>query len=73
MAKMSEADALALLTGAVDLIARMASLLPTLTQAVADAKAGLSETNLAALNDKVTLAHADIQSLDAKLQALKND
>ncbi|MET0375798.1 MAG: hypothetical protein ABW128_16265 [Rhizorhabdus sp.] len=72
MAKVNEADALALLTGAVDLIARMASLVPTLTKAVQDARAGLSTTDLTELNDKIVLAHADVQSLDAMLQALKN-
>jgi hypothetical protein len=72
MAKLTEADALALLTSTVDVITRMATLLPTLAQAVQDVKAGLSETDVTALNDKIVLAHADVQALDAKLQELKN-
>lgn len=72
MAKMTQTEALALLTGATDLIARMASLIPTLTQAVSDAASGLAETDEAALNDKIALAHGDIQSLDAQLQSLRN-
>jgi len=72
MPKISQSDALSMLITATDMIARMASLVPVLTQAVQDAKNGLTETDQAALNDKIVLAHADVQSLAAKLETLRN-
>lgn len=72
MAKITEVEALALLVGATDLLARVASLIPTLAQALQDVKNGLNETNASELNDKIVLAHADVQNLNDQLQALRN-
>ena len=72
MAKISQTDALSMLITATDMIARMSSLIPVLTQAVRDAKDGLAETDEAALNDKIVLAHADVQTFAAQLEQLRN-
>jgi len=72
MAKISQTNALSMLITATDMIARMSSLIPVLTQAVRDAKDGLAETDAAALNDKIVLAHADVQTFAAQLEQLRN-
>lgn len=65
MAKMTEADALGLLEAA----SRVAALIPTLLANWQALKDGLS-ADAADLNAKIVQAHADVQELDAKLQAL---
>jgi hypothetical protein len=72
MAKLNETDILALLTGAVDLIAQIAALVPSIAQAIDDASAGLAETDSAALNERIAATHGEIQTLSAQLEALRN-
>lgn len=66
MAKMTEAEAFALLESA----ARVAALVPTLLANWAAIKDGLATSNPAELNAKIVAAHNDVQALDAQLQAL---
>lgn len=66
MAKMTEADAFALIEAA----ARVAALVPTLLANWAAIKDGLAEDRADELNAKIVAAHADVQALDAQLAAL---
>lgn len=72
MAKLSEADVLALMTGAVDLVSRLAVLLPTLAASVQNVRDGLAETDADALNDKIVAAHDRIQDAAQQLEALRD-
>lgn len=66
MAKMTEAEAYALLETAV----RVSSLLPTLLANWQAIKDGLATSDQAELNGKITAVHADVQALDAQLAGL---
>lgn len=71
MAKMTELEALQLLTSAASLAAQLSSLIPALVSNFQAIKDGLASDDADALNDRIVVAHADIQALDAQLQALK--
>ena len=72
MAKMTETEALNLLTGATALIAQLAVLVPALAQNLAAIKDGLDDDNAADLNAKIVVAHAEVQVLNDRLQALRS-
>lgn len=71
MAKMSEMEALNLLTGATALIAQLAVLIPALAQNLSAIKDGLDDDSADDLNTKIVTAHADVQVLNDRLQALR--
>lgn len=72
MAKMTELEALQLLTSAASLAAQLAGLIPSLVSNFQAIKDGLASEDADALNAQIVAAHADIQKLDAQLQALRN-
>jgi len=71
MAKMTETQAVELLGAATALSAQLAALVPALVQNWQAVKDGLATDDMNALNDQIVGVHADVQSLDAQLQALK--
>lgn len=73
MAKMTELEALQLLTSAASLAAQLSSLIPALVGNFQAIKDGLASDDADALNERIVAAHADIQALDAQLQALKTE
>lgn len=72
MAKMTENEALNLLTGATALIAQLAVLVPALAQNLAAIKDGLDDDSADDLNAKIVDAHAEVQVLNDRLQALRS-
>lgn len=72
MAKMTETQALEILVSAASLASQLAVLVPTLIQNLQNVREGLDTTDADLLNDKIKVAHADIQSLDGKLAALQD-
>ena len=72
MAKMTELEALQLLTSAASLAAQLAGLIPSRVSNFQAIKDGLASEDADALNAQIVAAHADIQKLDAQLQALRN-
>ena len=71
MAKMTETEALNLLVGATALIAQLAVLVPALAQNLAAIKDGLDDDSADDLNAKIVTAHAEVQVLNDRLQALR--
>lgn len=72
MAKMTETQALEILVSAASLASQLAVLVPTLIQNLQNVREGLDTTDANLLNEKIKVAHADIQSLDGKLAALQD-
>lgn len=72
MDKMTETEALNLLTGATALIAQLAVLVPALAQNLAAIKDGLNDDSADDLNAKIVDAHAEVQALNDRLQALRS-
>ena len=72
MAKMTETEALQLLTSAAALAAQLAGLIPALVTNFQAIKDGLASTDADALNSQIVSVHGDIQALDAQLQALRS-
>ena len=71
MAKMTEAEAVALLAAAAQLAAQLAALVPSLVANFQAIRDGLGSDDADALNSQIVAAHGDIQALDARLQALR--
>lgn len=71
MAKMTETEALQLLTAAAALAAQLAGLIPALVSNFQAIKDGLASDDADALNAKIVATHSEIQALDAQLQALR--
>ena len=72
MAKLSEADALEMLSTATALVATLSSLIPQLVVNYQAIKDGLASSDNEELNAKIIGAHDEIQALDAKLAALRS-
>ena len=72
MAKMTETEALELLTSATALAAQLVTLIPALVTNFQAIKDGLASDNADDLNSQIATAHGDIQALDVRLQALRN-
>ncbi len=68
---MTEAEALALLNTALGLVAQLGTLAPQLVSNWQAIKAGLATGDEATLNAQIVETHAQVQSLDAQLQALR--
>jgi len=73
MAKMTETEALNLLVGATTLLTQLAVLVPALAQNLAAIKDGLDDDNADDLNAKIVTAHAEVQVLNDRLQALRSE
>lgn len=73
MAKMTETEALQLLTSAAALAAQLAGLIPALVSNFQAIKDGLGSDDADALNERIVATHGDIQTLDAQLQALRGN
>ena len=71
MAKMTETEALNLLVGATTLLTQLAVLVPALAQNLAAIKDGLDDDSADDLNAKIVTAHAEVQMLNDRLQALR--
>lgn len=71
MAKMTETEALQLLTSATSLAAQLVTLIPALVTNFQAIKDGLASDDADVLNAQIVTAHGDIQALDAQLQALR--
>lgn len=67
---MTEADATNLLVAAAALAAQLTGLIPTLLINLQAIKDGLASDDADALNEQIVAAHAEVQALDARLQAL---
>ena len=73
MAKMTETEALNLLVGATTLLTQLAVLVPALAQNLAAIKDGLDDDSADDLNAKIVTAHAEVQVLNDRLQALRSE
>lgn len=69
---MNEADATKLLLAAASLAAQLTALVPSLFANLQAIKDGLSSEDADALNEQIKGIHADVQSLDGQLQALRS-
>ena len=72
MAKMTEAEGLELIGTATALIATLSSLIPQLVVNYNAIKDGLASSDNEELNAKIIGLHADVQTLDGQLQALRS-
>lgn len=72
MAKPTEAEVLEMLATATGLVAQLSTLVPQLVENYQTVKTALGEDDAAAVEAQIVQVHADVQSLDAQLQALRS-